>query len=162
MAIEPIERHGWRLLFHPAFLEPYLKLLSEVEELCKEHKKTYKEHPKAKLFARIYSLIFEEIPKNPNAPEYLQGNTLGKDHRHWKRAKFLGRFRLFFRFSSAHRVIIYAWVNDERTLRKEGSRSDPYATFVRRLMSGDPPDSWDDLIRESAVRHAPLEPLSEP
>ena len=32
----------------------------------------------------------------------------------------MGRFRLFFRFDSASKVIIYAWVNDENTLRKVG------------------------------------------
>src|SRR3954469_18995348 len=110
-----VERHGWKLLCHPAFLTPYVQLLGEVERIREQQPKTYQDHPKTKLFARIYRLIFDEIPKNPKAPEYEQGNTLGKDHRHWRRAKFLQRFRLFFRFSSAHRVIIYAWVNDENT-----------------------------------------------
>ena len=50
------------------------------------------------------------------------GNTLGPEHRHWRRAKFLGRFRLFFRYSSKDRVIIYAWVNDQNTLLKAGGR----------------------------------------
>jgi hypothetical protein len=45
----------------------------------------------------------------------------GADYRHWFRVKFSGRFRLFFRYSSQHKVIVYAWVNDENTLRKSGS-----------------------------------------
>jgi toxin YhaV len=40
---------------------------------------------------------------------------------HWRRAKFLSRFRLFFRYNSKAKVIIYAWVNEENTLRKAGS-----------------------------------------
>jgi len=65
------------------------------------------------------------------------------------RAKFLSRFRLFFRFSSAHKAILYAWVNDETTLRKEGSSSDPYSVFKKRLKEGNPPDDWEALFRKS-------------
>ncbi|WP_372624500.1 type II toxin-antitoxin system YhaV family toxin [Falsiroseomonas sp.] len=76
---------------------------------------------KAKLLERVVELIVGEIPKNPAGPEYEQGNTLGADTKGWRRAKSLGRFRLFFRFDSRPQVIVYAWVNDEGTLRKEGS-----------------------------------------
>lgn len=145
-AIAPIERNGWKLIAHRAFLERYLDLLDEVEKLKRTGPEDFKDHPKTKLLARIQALIFDEIPKNPNAPEYLQGNTLGKTRRHWKRAKFLSRFRLFFRFSTVHKVIIYVWVNDENTLRKDGARSDPYALFAQCLISGNPPDSWDKLM----------------
>src|SRR5207245_681355 len=89
-----------------------------------------------------------------NAVEFQLVNTLGPLHRHWRRAKFLGRFRLFFRFSSAHKAIIYAWVNDENTLRKAGARNDPYAIFNKRLKDGTPPDDWDDLVRGSARKTA--------
>jgi len=70
------------------------------------------------------------------------------------RAKFLQRFRLFFRFDSASRIIIYAWVNDENTLRKAGSRSDPYTAFSRQLDDGDPPDDWDELLTEARKAEA--------
>ena len=43
---------------------------------------------------------------------------LGPGNRHWFRAKFHGRYRLFFRFSAGQKIIIYAWVNDEQSLRK--------------------------------------------
>ena len=33
----------------------------------------------------------------------------------------MGRFRLFFRFDSASRIAVYAWVNDENTMRKAGA-----------------------------------------
>ena len=99
-------------------------------------RKHWQSQPKAKLLRRIVDLIELEIPRDPNAPEYAQGNTLGPSHRHWRRAKFLGRFRLFFRFDSASRIIVYAWVNDENTLRKAGARTDPYAVFRRKLDQG--------------------------
>ena len=109
-------------------------------------------HPKTKLLRRIIDLILDEIPSDPASPKYRQGTTLGGPHRHWRRAKFLGRFRLFFRYSEKNRIIIYAWINDENTLRKAGSKSDPYEVFRRRLSHGDPPDSWDDLMREAGAK----------
>lgn len=139
----------WTLLTHPAFAEPFLKLIDEVEFLASKDPNNFISHPKAKLLARIKELILKEIPENPNSPEFEQGNTLGKDQRHWKRAKFLGRFRLFFRFSSKYKVIIYAWVNDENTLRKAGAATDPYTVFEKRLLSGNPPSNWEELLAQS-------------
>jgi toxin YhaV len=124
-------------------------LIRTVEALEKRQPEGYRNHPKAKLLKRVMDLILVEIPRDPNAAEFQLGNTLGPAYRHWRRAKFLGRFRLFFRFSTAHRAIVYAWVNDETTLRKAGARSDPYAVFTRRLREGNPPDSWDTLLREA-------------
>jgi toxin YhaV len=34
------------------------------------------------------------------------GNTLGAEYRHWFRAKFFGRFRLF-QYDSEARIIVY-------------------------------------------------------
>ena len=52
-------------------------------------------------------------------------------------------------------MIIYAWVNDENTLRKAGSRNDPYDVFARLLRKGDPPDDWNALLREAASFEGP-------
>ena len=142
------ERNGWKLYAHPAFSQKWESLIQGVETLQRHQPKTFRSHPRTKLLKRILDLILVEIPLDPNAAEFQLGNTLGAAHRHWRRAKFLGRFRLFFRFSSAHRAIVYAWVNDETTLRKAGSSSDPYAVFSKRLREGNPPDSWEDLFRE--------------
>jgi toxin YhaV len=101
---------------------------------------------KPKLLKRILDLIQKEIPADPTAPTFEQGNTLGADARGWRRAKFLGRFRLFFRFDSASKVIVYAWVNDENTLRKSGAATDPYAVFRGMLLSQDPPTNWKNLL----------------
>jgi len=84
-------------------------------------------------------LILDEIPRDPTAAEFKLGNILGPAHRHWRRAKFSDAFGCFFRFSSAHKAIIYAWVNDETSLRKAGSQTDPYVVFNKRLKVGDPP-----------------------
>jgi toxin YhaV len=91
--------------------------------------------------------MLDRVPRNPLAPEFRQGNTLGSAHRHWFRAKFgANRFRLFFRADSAVRVVVYAWVNDRDTLRKAGAASDPYAVFAGMLASGNPPDDWPRLL----------------
>ena len=91
--------------------------------------------------------MLERIPRDPLSPEFRQGNTLGRGHRHWFRAKFGGnRFRLFFRADSSARVIVYAWVNDRDTLRKAGAGTDPYTVFARMLASGNPPGDWAELV----------------
>jgi toxin YhaV len=142
-------RNGWRLYLHPAFREQFDGLVQEVSDLRRRHPAGYAGHPKAKLLKRLTEIILDEVPADPGAPRYRQGVTLGDAYRHWRRARFLGRFRLFFRFDSRAKVIIYAWVNDERTLRQRGARTDPYAVFRRRLASGDPPNDWDDLLKSS-------------
>ena len=90
--------------------------------------------------------LFLEIP---TAPEFRQGDTLGPDNRHWFRAKFHQRYRLFFRFSTKDRVIVYVWVNDEFTLRKAGSKTDAYAVFKSMLNAGDPPRTLEALLKRA-------------
>jgi len=53
------------------------------------------------------------------------------------------------RFSAEHKIIVYAWVNDEGSLRKSGSRTDPYVLFKAMLESGEPPNSFAELWRTS-------------
>jgi toxin YhaV len=150
------ERNGWKLYAHPAFSERFDMLLRAAEALEKQQPKTYRNHPKTKLLKRTLDLILIEIPRDPNAAEFQLGNTLGPAYRHWRRAKFLGRFRLFFRFSSAHKAIVYAWANDETTLRKAGAQNDPYAVFTKRLTKGNPPDRWEDVLSEAAAAESGL------
>ena len=57
---------------------------------------------------------------------------------------------MFFRFDSRSKVIVYAWVNDENTLRKAGSSTDPYAVFRAKLLAGDPPHGWDALLNNAS------------
>ena len=151
------ERNGWKLYAHPAFSQRLEALVRTVEALRRQQPESYRGHPKTKLLKRTLDLILVEIPRDPNAAEFQLGNTLGPAHRHWRRAKFLGRFRLFFRFSSMHKAIVYAWVNDETTLRKAGARSDPYAAFSRQLREGNPPDGWEDLLHEAGAAASRLD-----
>jgi toxin YhaV len=143
------EANGWKLCRAMAFTDVYLPLLQERARLAQVDPERFARHVKSKILANVIHLIYIEIPNNPNAAKFLQGNTLGPEHRNWRRAKFMQRFRLFFRFDSATRVIVYGWLNDENTLRKAGSKSDPYAVFLRRLDRGDPPDDWAGLLADA-------------
>lgn len=104
--------------------------------------------PNVKLLAALYQLMFTDVPNNPGAKKFRQGKTLGMNRKHWFRAKFgSNRFRLFYRYSSKHKTIIYGWVNDSETLRTYGSKTDAYAVFKSMLDDGSPPDGWDELMR---------------
>ncbi len=144
-----MEVNGWRLFQYPLFENQLRKLTEAVEELSIGRPDTYREHPKAKLLATIHRHVTEIIPRDPNVPEFRQGDTLGPDNRHWFRAKFHQRYRLFFRFSTKDRVIVYVWVNDEFTLRKAGSKTDAYAVFKSMLNAGDPPRSLEALLKRA-------------
>jgi toxin YhaV len=41
---------------------------------------------------------------------------------------------------------VYAWVNDEQSLRSYGSTRDAYAVFAGMLDAGNPPSDWDALL----------------
>ena len=142
--------NGWSIYCHPLFLDQFETLLKEVEQLKAASPTEYQKKKKTKLLAAILKMGFEVIPSDPTDRSFYQGNTLGREHRHWYRAKFFeGRFRLFFRYSSEAKVIVLAWVNDEETLRTYGSKSDAYAVFKSMLSKKRPPDSWNDLLKES-------------
>lgn len=145
--------NDWALFGHPLFLSRLEALIEEAEALAGEDPDGFHQHPHYKLFEKVDNSIRERVPANPAAPEYLQGNTLGKDCRHWRRAKagLPNRYRLFFQFrSDAPKSIIYAWLNDEVTLRKDGARTDVYAVFKAMLKNGEVPTTYADLMKASA------------
>ena len=153
-----LEQNGWRLYAHPLFLDQLGRLLASVERAKQSDPAGWQGKADARLLSAVRALVLERIPRDPLAPEFRQGSTLGKDRRHWFRAKFGGnRFRLFFRADSQARVIVYAWVNDRDTLRKAGAGTDPYAVFTRMLASGRPPDDWPALLAASQGFNVPID-----
>jgi len=140
---------GWRLFVHPLFEAQLKKLAAAVEKLAANDPRGYSSHPVAKLLTTINRYIRDVIPRDPNGSGFRQGNTLGPDNRHWFRAKFHGRYRLFYRFSTQQKLIIYVWVNDEHSLRESGAKTDAYAVFKAMLESGEPPNSFAELLRTS-------------
>lgn len=144
-----IKRHGWTLLFHECLSEQLQKLETAVVSAQTQDPERFELNANVKLFNAIAHLILETVPSNPSREEFRQGNTMGPAFRHWRRAKIGRRLRLFFRFDSNTRIIVFAWVNDEHTLRSAGSRSDPYAVFQKMLQRGNPPDDWAALVSTS-------------
>jgi toxin YhaV len=143
--------NGWTVLSHPLFLDQWERLIVTVEALKTKKPEEYQQSADAKLLAALVQLVTATIPSDPTAAIYRQGSTLGDDRKHWFRAKFdNGRFRLFFRYNSASKVIIFAWVNDENSLRAYGSKTDAYEAFKGLLDDGNPPDDWDALHKQAS------------
>jgi toxin YhaV len=140
---------GWLIIAYPDFLDTFSKLSNEANKLLASNRPGALNHPKVKRMAALDTLVFEVIPSDPASSKYLLGNTLGPKHRAWRRAKFGGQYRVFFRFDSKAKIIIFGWVNDEDTLRAYGSKNDAYQVFLRKLESGKPPSTWTDLLEES-------------
>ena len=120
-----IQRHGWILLFHACVSAQLQKLHAAAERAKQQDPNGFDANANVRLFNALSKLIFEAVPSDPNREEYRQGNTMGPAFRHWRRAKIGRRFRLFFRFDSKSKIIIFAWVNVENTLRSSGSKKDP-------------------------------------
>jgi len=88
-----MEAHGWRLFQHRLFEVQRRELIETVEQLLIRQPETYNDHPKTKLLATIRRYVTEMIPRDPRAPAFRQGDTLGPENRHWFRAKFHQRYR---------------------------------------------------------------------
>lgn len=146
-----MQRHGWTLLFHGCVIDQLQRLQRAANRAMPSAPQEGEGNANVRLFRSLSHLMLEVIPSDPSREEYRQGNTLGPEHRHWRRAKIGRRFRLFFRYDSGAKAIIYAWVNEEDTLRSAGSRSDPYAVFRKMLVRGNPPDDWATLKAECSA-----------
>lgn len=147
-----MEINGWQIFYFKTFAVALDELEAEVTRLAAKDPKDYKAHPKTRLLASVYEVITQRVPANPEDPQFRLGKTLGPTNKYWRRVKkgLPDRYRLFFRFASKPvRLIVYAWLNDEDTLRKAGSKTDVYAAFQRMLARGEVPGDIDALLKES-------------
>lgn len=145
--------NGWTVFAHPLLLDQLER--AAVDAAKAADPKGYRGTAQAKLLAMLARLIFETIPSDPTRQDYRQGDTLGRTRTHWFRAKFgNGRFRLFFRYDSKTKVIIFAWLNDETTLRTYGSKTDACHVFKGMLAKGNPPDDWKTLLAAASAETA--------
>ena len=141
--------NGWQLYYFKTFQAALDELEAAVTQLAAKDPKGYKTHPKTKLLASVYRAITQQVPANPDAPEFRLGKTLVPATTHWRRVKkgMPERYRLFFRFAASPiQIIIYVWFNDENTLRKAGAKTDVYETFKRMLARGQVPGSIEELL----------------
>ncbi|MDZ7800938.1 MAG: type II toxin-antitoxin system YhaV family toxin [Trueperaceae bacterium] len=118
----PVRIHGWAIYAHPLFLEQLNGLERQVTDLKARKPHEYHKKNPTKRLAAITKLAFDIIPQDPTRPEYRLGGTLGAHRKHWFRAKFFQKYRLFFRFSSKDKVIVFAWGNDQRPKRAYGAQ----------------------------------------
>lgn len=141
----------WNKLWHPCFEQRYLGLLKRAEELSIKHPDTFYNHLDYKFFESVTDCIENRIFIDPENIEFRLGNTLGKNNKSWRRVKrgMPDRYRLFFKFSTSNNEIVLAWLNDERSIRKAGSKNDVYEVFKKLLASGKIPNSYSELVKES-------------
>lgn len=144
----PLIINGWNIFAHPLFLDQLEELAQKVEALKKRDSKGWMKKNAAKRLAAVTKVAFELIPQDPTHPQFRQGDTQGDEYKHWFRAKFLQQYRLFFRYHAETKTILLAWVNDEDTRRAYESDTDAYKTFRKMLKDGNPPDSWNALLKE--------------
>lgn len=156
-----IQRHGWTLLFHERCVEQLQRLGAASDRAINADPKRASHNANVRLFRALSRLILEVVPGDPAREAYRQGSTLGPAHRHWRRAKFAQRLRLFFRYDSNARVIVFAWVNDEQSLRASGGKCDPYVVFRKMLERGNPPEDWEALLA-AGLSGWPKRPTSRP
>ncbi|MCX6495969.1 MAG: type II toxin-antitoxin system YhaV family toxin [Rhodoluna sp.] len=139
----------WGLRAHPAFLLVLGEYKNRVLESSKKVGKDAHLTHDGKHLKALFALILDTVPSNPADPKFRLGNTLGTEYKHWLRAKFRQQYRVFFRYSSRSQAIVYAWANDDKTLRAYGSKTDAYQVFRKMLESGEVPNDWDELLAES-------------
>jgi len=147
--------NGWRIFAHPLLLDQTERLITSVERAKAKDPDGFQQTTNAKVLAALQKLVFETISSDPARAEYRRGDTLGANRKHWFRAKFgAQRFRLFFRYNSAAKIIVFARVNDSDTLRTYASKTDAYSVFRSMLDKDAPPDDWRSLMKESASPEA--------
>lgn len=144
--------NGWTFLAWPAFDERWGNLIRAVADRRKAGPRGGRVSPEETVLAALVHVIRDHIARDPNDRRFRLRNDLAA----WRRVKFLGRLRLFFRFSSAHRLVVLTWLNDEGSLRKEGSSTDPYGVFAAMLARGEIPVDWTSLVAESRRMESPL------
>jgi toxin YhaV len=129
--------NGWLVLLHPLFAQRYQTLREEALRLKQDlSDQEWRQHPTVKLVAALRALVLEIVPRDPNAPEFRLHAPL----QHVRRATGKGlppRYRLFWVCSTQARAIIFLYLNDTSTLRKEGVKTDPYVVFARLVQRGD-------------------------
>lgn len=139
----------WFLLSHPAFMNQLIISTQKMADAKAKAGVDWIHHSDAKRHFTLTRQITERIPEDPSSPEFRLGNALGQKYKLWFRAKFLQQYRVFFRYSSMRKILVYGWVNDPKTLRSYGSKTDAYLVFKKMLESGRVPNNWDELVAES-------------
>lgn len=129
-----MEKTKYLVKYHELYSQRVRELKARVKELKDRlSPEEFARHETIKLAVRIRAAE-TEIAGEPNRPEYLLHAELRK-FRRYKRG--LGRYRLIFCFSASPPIIIFLYLNTADSLRKAGSRQDPYERFKLMLRRGE-------------------------
>lgn len=139
----------WRIFIHEGFEKQVMKLAGTVAWMHVAEKSTTSNDRRKKILKAIKRAMFESVPASPGRVEHRLGHTIGRENTAWFRVKVLQQFRLFYRYDSTQKVIVYVWINDEESLRAYGSKTDAYALFAKMLANGYPPGSFEELVSQS-------------
>ena len=85
-----MERHGWRILFHPELVRQLSKLEEVRERARRNDPHGFASNANVKSLQAVNRAMLEAIPQDPSRAEYRQEKTRGKGYQHWRRAK-IGR-----------------------------------------------------------------------
>lgn len=122
------------LKYHEIYFQRIRSLKEQVKELkARLSDNEFCQHDIVKLAVRVREADQSIIPKDPDRPEYRLKNDLRK-YRRYKQG--LQRYRLFFCFATHPKIILYLYLNDEKHLRKDGGKNDPYEEFKRFVSKG--------------------------
>jgi toxin YhaV len=139
--------HGWTVLFSEPFLTSYGDLSARARTLKAElSDEEYERHPDVKLFLKVRELTRDVIPGDPHHAGYRLRGDLSK----FRRTKGRGlpdRYRLFWVFSEQLKVIVFLYLNDSGSPRKEGGRRDPYLIFSGMVGRGEIGADFEDNYR---------------
>ena len=141
--------NGWRIFVHPCLNSQIERVGASVVILHASGDTSNLLRSQQQFLKALARVMYEVVPASPGAPSHRLGHTLGSDATHWFRVKFLQQFRLFYRYDSTQKVIVFAWVNDETSLRAYGSKTDAYAVFKKMLDGGNPPSTFEELLEQS-------------
>jgi len=151
-----MQRHGWNLLFHDGLIEQLQKLQTAAQKAKAQDPQGFESNANVKLFNALAQLMLETVPSDPSRDEYRQGNTMGPAFRHWRRAKLGRRFRLFFRFDSKTRIIIFIAMKEAQTYFAERQARADLTEFdaVMARTRGEPPREGDRILpaKNSSLR----------
>jgi len=141
-------QNGWKLFYHPVFGDHYAQLRDRAR-LLKKHLSNaeFVGHPDVKLVAAVRRVVLEIIPEDPNRPDFWLRGDLAR-FRRVKRYGLPDRYRLFYVFSEQRKALIILYLNDSRTLRKQGAKSDPYEVFGQLLRSGQIGSDFDENLAQ--------------
>ena len=108
-------------------------------------KDEFVKHDLVKFAKRLREADTNTIPSDPAHPDYRLSGELKKFKRY---KKGLQRYRSFFCYSDTPPIIVYLYLNDDKTLRKDGSKTDAYEVFKK-------------LVSQKKVSPNPSDPLAK-